>query len=80
MNWASMGTSQEYPKVFHVTVYLNEEGMQTKSLHKNGCSDKSTSPKEVRIGKESRHDLENCFLMGPRMNVYDTQEQNTERV
>lgn len=72
MNWASMGSSQEYPKVFHVTVYLNEEWMQTKSLSKNGCSSKSTSTKEVRIGKESRHDLENCFLMSPKMNVYDT--------
>lgn len=77
MNWASTGASQECPKVFHVTVYFNEEWMQTGSPHKNGCSNKSPSPEEVRIGKESRRDLENCFLMGPKMNVYDIQEQNT---
>ena len=79
MNWASTGASQECPKVFHVTVYFNEEWVQTGSLRENGCSNKSPSPEEVRIGKESRRDLENCFLMGPKMNVYDTQEQDTER-
>ena len=61
-----MGASMEYPKVFHVTIYLGEEWMQTVSLHKNGYSNKPTSPKEGRIGKRSRYETTNSLANGPQ--------------
>ena len=38
-----------------------------------------TSLKEGRIGKRSRYEKANCFLMGPKKDAHAFQEQNTER-